>query len=81
MKLAMDISTDNNWSSDWYNIGLLCKYFFSLVEKALTFSQRALISDSGRGLQVSNYAICLSTELWSLNPLVVIDKYSNVFNQ
>jgi hypothetical protein len=44
MELTMNISTDDDWSSDWYNIGLLCEYFFSLSSVCFTFSQRSLTS-------------------------------------
>lgn len=58
MELSVDVSADDDWSSDWGNIRLLREYFPGLSEGRVTFSQRALTSDSGRGLQVRMVAIC-----------------------
>jgi len=60
MELSVDISTNDDWCSDWDNIGFLAEDLFGLSGANSTFSQSPLISASGRGLQVSNWAICLS---------------------
>lgn len=56
----MDVSADNDRCPDWDDIGFLSQDFLGLSVVVVTFSQSALISASGRGLQVSISAICLS---------------------
>ena len=68
----MDVSADNNRGAHWHNIRFLGEHFFGLGERGGTFSQRALISDSGMGLQVSISSICRSSNEWSMSPFEVI---------
>lgn len=60
MKLAVNIATDNDWSAYWYNIGFFGENFPGLFQSGVTFSQSALTSASGKGLQLSISAICRS---------------------
>lgn len=50
VELAMYVSTDYDRSSYKLNIGLCQKNLFSLRNRELTFSQRALTSTYGSGL-------------------------------
>ena len=61
----MDVAADDDWGPDWDYVGLFGEDFLGLRGGAGTFSQRALISASGRGLQVRISSICLSRWAWS----------------
>lgn len=72
VELTVYISADDDGGSDGDDIGLFCEYLFGLSVCVCTFSQRLLISASGRGLQVSISAICRSRLEWSVGVLVAI---------
>lgn len=60
VELPMNISTNDNWCSNWDHVRFLGQDLFCLSLTTLTFSHNSFTSASGSGLHVRISSICLS---------------------